>query len=474
MDESASPVHVSERKSLLKAALLLQRLGSHARAIESLQKLITAEPYNLEALRAIAQSWHVTGDYANARMALERLRTSVPDDMSICVEIAETYTKANDHRNAYRYIKSALDIDPNSIVANQAMVQTLQHLGRRGDALEHRQRSGSAMAIATANVTQFETLEEPVRVLVLAHGDASHAMLTRSLRRQDMTLSILQIETLSVNAQLPEHDVLFSMLFFDASCRTTLRYLEELLAVRQQPVINRPASVLATDPAILPWRLAPIEGLRVAASVRFERQVLESPQCEADLRSRDIGLPLLIKSVNARYTRRERISSLDDLHAFLGGTEAPQFDCSPFFDLRSVDGRIRCYRIALIEAALYPLAFASGYYWRVDLTTTDAPPQSTQAEEDHFFFNIEEAVGTRAIEMLRFVARCIEIDVCVIDFSLDEKGNLALLRVDASSDWADPPEGAAFDVRRRASDRARQAIFTLILERAEKKTSLIP
>ena len=470
MDESASPIHAPERKSLLKAALLLQRVGAHVRAIESLRKLLTAEPYNVIALRAIARSWQATGDFENARSALERARTTAPADMEICVEIADTYTKSDDHANAYRYIQKALDIDPNAPVAHQAMVQTLRRLGRPGDAVMHQQRSTAANAGRVHTIVSDST-EDPIRLLVLASDESASITIGRALRRNDFTLLVVYIESLNDNAILPEHDVFFSTLRFEARYRTKLQYLDELLTAKRIPVINRPSAVLATDPAIAAWRLEPIEHLRTAAITRIERATLLSAQGLDALQARQLWFPILMKPQRTAQARHELITSQDDLQAYLARNQATTFACLPFFDLRSADGRIRCYRIAMIGDQIYPLAFASAYHWRVDLTTTDEPSASTLAEEEHFFRETVDALGRSTLKTLRAITACIEIDVCVMDISIAEDGHVALLRLDAASDWQDPPEGEAFSLRRRASDRARQAIFELITDRSATKKS---
>jgi tetratricopeptide (TPR) repeat protein len=185
MDESASPVYVPERAKMLKTALFLQRMGSHESAIEHLSKVLTAEPYNTKALRAIAVSQQAIGDEAQARAALERLHAVMPDDTAVCIEIAESYQKVHDYESAYAFIQNALASDPNSTNAHQAMVRTLQSLGRPEEALKHRQRR-EPMVPASSRTVLLDRFEQPVRALVLTGSEGMHPALTRALRRHDL------------------------------------------------------------------------------------------------------------------------------------------------------------------------------------------------------------------------------------------------------------------------------------------------
>jgi tetratricopeptide (TPR) repeat protein len=420
----------NDQAKVLKTALFLQRLGSHGPAIEHLSEVLTAEPYNVKALRALARSRKAIGDDERARALLERLHTIIPEDTAICVEIAESYEKAGDRASADGYIQNALAIDPDSSSALRAMV----------------------------------------RVLVLTTVEGLSPALRRALSHHDIRILVFHIETLSIpHAVVPEHDLFFGLLAFDACYRSILLHLEEVISRTALPVVNRPAALLGSDPSILPWRLAPLEGLTVARTVRLDRELLESPNCIATLAEQRLQFPLLIRPCELQGARREHICSPEMLGPYLATTRARRFECTQFLDLRCADDRVRCYRMALVDQASYPLAFASAYHWRVDLNADDAWPQSLEEEERRFFTDPVASCGAHVLQQLRAVANCLEIDACAIDFSLNDDAALTVLAVDASCDWAAPPEEEGTG-RRGANDRARRAVLALLLER----TSSVP
>lgn len=412
---------VADPAKVLKTALFLQRLGSHGPAIEHLSEVLTAEPYNVKALRALVLSRQAVGDDEHARALLERLRAIIPDDMTICVEIAESYEKAGDHASAYGYFQNALALDPNVLSAYRPKVC----------------------------------------VLALTTADGLPSPLLRALSHRDIRILALHVDTLSANARLPDHDLFFGLLAFEARYRSLLLRLEEVISRSALPVVNRPAALLGSDPSILPWRLAPLEGLTVARTVHLDRELLESPDSVVTLASLRLQFPLLIRPPDERGARREHVRSAEMLEVYLATARARRFECAQFLDLRCADGRVRCYRMALIDQASFPLAFASAFHWRVDLNADDAWPQSLDEEERRFFADPAASCGAHVLRQLRAIANCLEIDACTIDFSLNDDAALTVLAVDASCDWPAAPEG----------DRASAAMLSLLFERVSSVSS---
>jgi hypothetical protein len=298
-------------------------------------------------------------------------------------------------------------------------------------------------------------------VLALTTAEGLPSPLLRALSHHDIRILALHVDTLSANARLPDHDLFFGLLAFEARYRPLLLHLEEVISRTALPVVNRPAALLGSDPSILPWRLAPLEGLTVARTVHLDRELLESPDSVVTLASLRLQFPLLIRPPDERGARRAHVRSAEMLSAYLATVRARRFECAQFLDLRCADGRVRCYRMALIDQVSFPLAFASAFHWRVDLNADDAWPQSLEEEERRFFADPAASCGAHVLRQLRAIANCLEIDACTIDFSLNDDAALTLLAVDASCDWAAPPEG----------DRARAAMLALLFARVSSASS---
>ncbi len=454
---------MSADREALKAALLLQRVGQHLRAIALLRAVLTRNPHHVEALRCIAPSWLAIGETQQARSALERAHATAPDDLSLCLELAALYSHCQDHLAAQRVLLAALEVDPNAPAIHEALAQTLQSLGDRGAALEHRQRS-RAMVARRLPVITHDSDETVQRCVVLVNHPHQHALLTRLLRHHDLQLFVLALDSLTSNTPLPEYDALLNAVSFDAHHRALFQHLEDQVAQRPGVVINRPAAVLSTDPAILAWRLAPIEHVRLAAVVRLERESLLASTCAQTLAEHQLSFPLLVQPGGGALPH-EHLASLDDLHAFVASTATTQFLCAPFFDLRSVDGRVRYYRVVVIGGVSYPLACAGGFHWRVAWTSADEPSPALQAHENEFLADLSAALGDNVRERLSTIVACLEIDLCMIDFSLAASGEVTVLRLDAGIDWQEPPEGETFARRREASERARRALQLFVLRR---------
>ena len=357
------------------------------------------------------------------------------------------------HGPAIEHLSEVLIAEPYNVKALRALLLSRRAVGED----EHAQ----ALLERLEAIIPDDTNPPKVRVLALTTAEGLPTPLLRALGRHDIRILALQIDTLSANARLPDHDIFVGLLAFEARYRPLLLHLEEVISRAALPAVNRPAALLGSDPSILPWRLAPLEGLTVARTFHLDRELLESPDFVVTLASLRLQFPLLIRPLDERGARREHVRSAERLEVYLATARARRFECAQFLDLRCADGRVRCYRMALIDQASFPLAFASAFHWCVDLNADDAWPQSLEEEERRFFADPAASCGAHVLRQLQAIANCLEIDACTIDFSLNDDAALTVLAVDASCDWPAAPEG----------DRASAAMLSLLFERVSSVSS---
>jgi hypothetical protein len=128
-------------------------------------------------------------------------------------------------------------------------------------------------------------------------------------------------------------------------------------------------------------------------------------------------------------------------------------------DARSPDGKIRKYRVMMIDGKLYPLHAAISRDWKIHFFSADMADNPENREEDLRFLNqMPEVLGNPAIEALEKICSSLGLDYAGADFSLNAKGEILLFEANATMVVNPPETDPKWDYRRPAVQKILQAI----------------
>jgi len=224
-------------------------------------------------------------------------------------------------------------------------------------------------------------------------------------------------------------------------------------------VVNLPAAVLATgrtDHA----RLSNLPGTVTPLTVTLARELLTSPEAAAALTRHGFRFPLLVRTpgfhTGRHFLRVENPEALGGAVAQLPGKELTVIE---FLDARGADGKVRKYRVMMIDGQLYPLHVAISSHWKIHYFTADMAEQADhRAEDAEFLENMPEVLGPRAMQALSRIQATLGLDYAGVDFGLSATGDLLLFEANATMVVNPPEPDQRWAYRRPAVER----IFTAV------------
>jgi hypothetical protein len=134
-----------------------------------------------------------------------------------------------------------------------------------------------------------------------------------------------------------------------------------------------------------------------------------------------------------------------------------------FLDAQSADGKIRKYRVMMIDGQLYPLHLAIARDWKIHFHNADmADSPEHRAEDVAFLADMHNVLGPRAIAALQFIQKSLALDYGGIDFALNATGEVLLFEANATMAIVPPDADARWDYRRPAVDQIYRAVMKLL------------
>ena len=134
---SASPTAAEPRLRLIDF-LLRRRLFKDA--LTAAQDAVTVLPANAQILEAAGLSQMQAGDFEQAANSFRRLAAATPNSPGPYMRLAEVYTASGKPDKAEAAVLKALELDPDLVPAQAALVELLAGSNRRRDALEYIRR----------------------------------------------------------------------------------------------------------------------------------------------------------------------------------------------------------------------------------------------------------------------------------------------------------------------------------------------
>jgi aromatic-L-amino-acid decarboxylase len=449
-------------------ACLFTELGRTQEARNAYIDLLAREPSHRLALNNLGTLLHATGYRTAARTAYAEAVARHPGDPMSHVNLGNVLYESGEFVAAREHYEAALRFDPVHREAHQGLSYVLAELGDEDHAREHRRRGFEDRPVLAL---PYRGEGPPVSLLLLVSSVGGNIPTRHLLDDRVFQTFVVTPEFYDPKVPLPPHQVVFNSIGDADLAATALAAAQSMLALTSAKVINLPSAVLATGRADH-GRLSNLAGVVTPLTVTLARELLTSSEAAATLARHGFRFPLLVRTpgfhTGRHFLRVENPEALAVAVAELPGKELTVIE---FLDARGADGKVRKYRVMMIDGQLYPLHVAISSQWKIHYFTADMAEQADhRAEDAEFLENMPDVLGPRAMQALARIQATLGLDYAGIDFGLSATGDLLLFEANATMVVNPPEPDQRWAYRRPAVER----IFTAVRKMLTAHISAAP
>ncbi len=446
-------------------ACLLSELGRTSEARDSFLDVLGRAPSHRGALNNLGTLLHSTGYRTAARTAFREAAAKHPEDPMSLVNLANALRENGEFEQARERYEAALRLEPNHAEAHQGLSYVLAELGDEAGAALHRRKGFEEHAV---RALPYRGSGPPVSLLLLVSSLGGNIPTRTFLNDRIFETFVAFPEYFKSGRPLPPHQVVMNAIGDADLSRPALEAAKAVLAVGTAPVINSPAAVLATGRAMNAERLARIKGVVAPVTVTLERELLVRPDAEATLHRHGLQFPLLLRTPGFHTGRHFlRVESAPELPGALAELPGRELTVMQYLDARGEDGKVRKYRVMMIDGALYPLHVAISSDWKIHYFTADMSDHPEhRAEDAEFLENMPGVVCPAGIAALREIQQTLALEYAGIDFGLNAAGEILLFEANATMVVNPPEPDPRWAYRREPVQRILDAAQLMLLDRA--------
>lgn len=446
-------------------AQLLAAQGRIDEAKQAYLEILYLSPSHAGTLNNLGLLLRSTGFTTAARTCLTEAVKRHPDDPMGHVNLAVTLLGMKEFALARGHFEKALELAPDLAEAHQGLASLLWEMGDGKGAEEHRIaafRNRSMIALPYCGKTP------PVPVLLLISAMGGNIPIDSHFDNAIFQVTVIVTEFFDLSTPLPPHRLIFNAIGDADLCAPALEAAAKLIALSTAPVINHPAMVLATGRLPNAERLGRIPGVVTPSIVTLSRPVLEAPDALATLSSYGFTMPFLLRSPGFHNGQHfHRIGSIDDLRSALESLPGQEITVLQFLDARSADGKIRKYRVMMIDGKIFPLHAAVSSEWKIHYVTAQMADHPEHLAEDAAFLNdMPGVLGPRAMAALEQIRDLLNLDYAGIDFSLNAEGAILLFEANPTMVVLPPDPDERWAYRRAPVAKIQDAIGTMVARKA--------
>jgi aromatic-L-amino-acid decarboxylase len=449
----------------VERAGLLVELGRTLEARNAYLEVLSRSPAHRLALNNLGTLLHATGYRTAARTAFSEAAARHPADPMSHVNLANALYDNREYEKARGHYETALRYAPDHPEAHQGLSYVLAELGDAGRAAWHRQIGFEQRAAVTL---PYRGEGPPISVVQFVSALGGNIPARSFLDDRVFQTTVVVAEFFEPQRALPPHELIFNAIGDPDLSGPGLRAAQALAASSGAPVLNPPAAVMATGRADNAQRLGSIPGVVAPEMVTLPRETFALPDAEALLARHGLGFPLLIRTPGFHTGRHfvlvERAALLKEAIAELPG---PELTAIQYLDARGADGKVRKYRVMLIDRELYPLHVAISSHWKIHYFTAEMADRAEhRAEDAEFLENMPAVIGPQAFAALDEIQRALGLQYAGVDFGLSPAGDLLLFEANATMVVNPPEPDERWAYRRPAVDRIFAAVRNLLLKAA--------
>jgi hypothetical protein len=438
-------------------ARALDASGRTEEAKQAYLAVLAREPTHFGALNNLGTLLYETGYRTAARTAYAEAVKQHPDNPMGHVNLANLLRAADEIAAARTHYETALRLAPDLAEAHRGFAYLLAELGDDAAAERHRRAAYEERAV---EVQRYRGAGPGIELLLLVSAVGGNIPTRFLIDDRVFRVTVLAAEYFDPTAALPSHRLVFNTIGDADLCAPALRAADALVARTSAPVLNHPASVLATGRAEIARRLSGLPGVRVPRIAMLPRTALESGGAAAILAGHGLGFPLLLRSpgfhTGQHFVRIETAAALRPALAALPGAELIAIE---YLDARGADGAALKYRAMIVDGRLYPLHLAISRDWKVHYFTADmAENEAHRAADAAFLADMPGTLGAEAMTGLEAIRDTLRLDYGGIDFGLGPNGEILLFEANATMVINPPEPDPRWDFRRAPVERVLAAV----------------
>jgi aromatic-L-amino-acid decarboxylase len=441
-------------------ACLLAEMGRTLEARNAYLDLLSREPSHRLALNNLGTLLHAAGYRTAARTAYLEAVARHPEDPMSNVNLGNVLYESGEFAAARERFETALRFDPNHAEAHQSLAYVLAELGDQEGAQRHRRKGFEDRPVVAL---PYRGEGPPVSLLLLVSAVGGNIPTRYLLDDRVFQTFVVAPEFYDPSAPLPRHEVVFNAIGDPDLDAPALAAAQSVLAISGAPVINIPSAVLATGRADH-TRLSELPGVVLPLTVSLSRELLSSPEAASSLVRHGFRFPLLVRTPGFHTGRHFlRVESPDALATAVAQLPGQELTVIEFLDARGADGKVRKYRVMMIDGQLYPLHVAISSHWKIHYFTADMADQPDhRAEDAEFLENMPGVLGPRAMQALAHIQATLGLDYAGIDFGLSATGDLLLFEANATMVVNPPEPDERWAYRRPAVERIFNAVRKML------------
>jgi len=448
-------------------ACLLAEMGRPVEARNAYLDLLAREPSHRLALNNLGTLLEATGYRSAARTAYTEAVARHPGDPMSHVNLGNLLYEGGEFAAAREHYESALRSDAAHAEAHRGLAYVLAELGDEEGARRHRREGFQGRPLITL---PYRGDGPPVSLLLLVSSVGGNIPTRHLLDDRVFQTHVLVPEFYDPQVPLPPHQVVFNAIGDADLAAPALAAAQSVMALTMSPVINLPSAVLATGRADHA-RLAHLPGVVMPVTVTLPRELLSSAEGPATVARHGFVFPLLVRTPGFHTGRHFlRVENPEALAAAVAELPGKELTVIEFLDARGADGKVRKYRVMMIDGELYPLHVAISSHWKIHYFTAEMAERADhRAEDAEFLENMAGVVGPRALEALRRIQATLALDYAGIDFGLSATGDLLLFEANATMVVNPPDSDERWAYRRPAVERVFAAVRRMLTAQVAHK-----
>jgi glutathione synthase/RimK-type ligase-like ATP-grasp enzyme len=444
---------------------LLTDLGRPEEARGAYFEVIKRAPAHFGALNNLGGLLLLGGFRSAAKSAYTEAVARNPDNPLGHFNLGNLLRDEGELDGARAAYEAALRLAPDHAEAHRGMALILLENGEEAAAAVH-QRAGFRAGATT--VLPYRGQQEPVPVLLLVSAAKGNAPFQHLLDDKIFLVTVIVADFFDLTQPLPPHRMIVNAIGDADLCGAALNAAMQIVARTAAPVINAPSAVLVTGRAANATRLSDIPGVITPTTVTAPKELLAQPDAYRAIVERGFSYPFLLRSPGFHIGRYfNLIADEHDLTAAVASLPGKSLSLIRYLDTRAVDGKIRKYRVMMIDGRLYPAHLAVSQQWKVHYFSADmAESTEHRAEDEAFLRDMPAVLGARAMGALESICQRLGLDYAGIDFGLDEKGNVLFFEANASMTIHPPAADERWRFRHEPVARILDAARSMLVERA--------
>jgi Tetratricopeptide repeat/TPR repeat len=446
-------------------ARLLSDLGRPEEARNAYIEVIRRSPSHFGALNNLGGLLYSAGFRTAARSAYAEAIAHHPNNPHGHFNLGNLLREEGELDAARLEYETALRLEPDHPEAHRGMALLLLESGEE-DAAKVHQRAGFRAGAVT--VLPYRGQQQPIPALLLVSAAKGNAPFQQLLDDKIFLVTVIVAEFFDVAQTLPPHRLIVNAIGDADLCSAALESARAIISRTAAPVINAPSAVLVTGRAGNAVRLSNIPGLITPATVNVSKDALAGADPYSAIVERGFSYPFLLRSPGFHIGRYfNLIADEHDLATAVSTLPGKSLALIRYLDARGPDGKVRKYRVMIIDGRLYPAHLAVAQQWKVHYFSADmADNAQHRAEDEAFLQDMPSVLGARAVHALECIRDTLALDYAGIDFGLDRDGNVLFFEANASMTIHPPARDPRWEFRRAPVERILDAARRMLVERA--------